>query len=62
MVNFPLHILDRKYPFRENLVQKINGIYLNSNAPHSMVILSFSDQKYPFWEDLFQNSVSVCLR
>ena len=58
---FTFSVLEQKYPFWANLVEKQNGhftlkfgTYTKCNMQNSMVVLTFSvlDRKYPFRANL----------
>ena len=71
MVMLTSFVLDRKYRFRANLVQKNQschfklkfGTFTNLNMQNSVVMLSFSvlDQKYRFLANLVQKIKIVTL-
>ena len=52
---FAFSVFDRKYPFFENMIQRIKIVNL-SWMQNSMVLWYFTllDRKYPFWVNLFQ--------
>ena len=71
MVMLTSFVLDRKYRFRANLVQKNQschfklkfGTFTNLNMQNSMVMLTFSvlNQKYRFLANLVQNIKIITL-
>ena len=75
MIMFTFSVLDRKYSFWANLVQKSKIVSLSWNLVPRLTwicriqwsfsflfFFSFLDQKYSFWANLVQKFKTVCLK